>query len=186
MPERRSDWLHMISLLLQYPDDELLGCLDELASIADEACPGEIKPLIEDVLADLRQMAPIQAQERYTAVFDMNPSTTLNVTYHAHGDNEKRAAALARLQHHYEQAGWTRITGELPDYLPMMLEFLSICPRAEHTGPVWQCLKDIAPLIDGLKKRAPAYANLLQPVYRMAVDCCGTAGRDEQSIEATG
>ena len=185
MPERRNDLLYLISSLLQYPDEELLGCLDELASIADGACPAEIRPIVEEFLEHLGQMTPIQAQERYTAVFDMNPSTTLSVTYHVHGDNEKRAAALAQLQHHYELAGWERITGELPDYLPMMLEFLSICQFPEHTAPVWQCLKDIKPLIDGLKERAPVYADLLQLVHRMAVDCCGAVGRDQPPIEAT-
>jgi len=175
----------LISVLLQYPDEGLLGRQDELASIADDACPVEIRPIVEEFLEDLGQMTPIQAQERYTAVFDMNPSTTLSVTYHIYGDNEKRASALAQLQHHYELAGWERITGELPDYLPMMLEFLSICQLPEHTAPIWQCLKGLQPLIDGLKGRAPTYAKLLQPVYHMAVDSCGTVGRGELSIEAT-
>ena len=182
MSEGRSNWLHLISLLLQYPEEELLGRLDELASIADAACPVKIRPIIEDFIQDLGQMTPIQAQERYTALFDMNPSTTLSVTYHVHGDNEKRAAALAQLQHRYELAGWERITGELPDYLPMMLEFLSISTSPEHTAPIWQCLKGMQPLIEGLKERAPVYANLLQPVYHMAVDHCESVGRDDLQI----
>jgi nitrate reductase molybdenum cofactor assembly chaperone NarJ/NarW len=185
MPERRNDLLYLFSLLLEYPGEEMLGRLDELASIADGACPVETRRVIEDFIEDLGQMPPILAQERYTAVFDMNPSTTLSVTYHVYGDNEKRAAALAQLQHHYDQAGWERITGELPDYLPLMLEFLSICPRPDHIAPVWQCLKGMQPLIDGLKERAPVYAHLLQPVYHMAVNYCETEGHDEVFNEAT-
>ncbi|HSO17939.1 MAG TPA: nitrate reductase molybdenum cofactor assembly chaperone [Desulfosarcina sp.] len=184
MIESRIALLNLISFLLQYPDEEMLGRLDELAAIADGVYPGETRSVIQEFLKGLGRMTPIQAQERYTAVFDMNPSTTLSVTYHAYGDNEKRAAALARLQHHYELAGWERITGELPDYLPLMLEFLSICTSPEHTAPVWQCLKKMQPLIDGLKERAPGYADLLQTVCRMAVDGCATVGRDEMRNEA--
>ena len=185
MQENRTDLLRMISLLLQYPDDDMLGRLDELASIADGVYPAEIRPILQELIKDLDQITPIQAQERYTAVFDMNPSTTLSATYHIYGDNQKRAAALSQLQQHYELAGWERITGELPDYLPMMLEFLSLCTDPEHIAPVWQCLKGIQPLIDGLKVRAPVYATLLQPVYRMAVDYCGPAGPGELFNEAT-
>ena len=85
----------------------------------------------------------------------------MNMTYHAFGDNEKRAAALAHLQHNYEQAGWQRITGELPDYLPLMLEFLSICPDPKHTAPVWQCLRGMQPLVERLEKKEPIYACLV-------------------------
>lgn len=169
MPERQADSLQLISLLLQYPDEELLGGLDELASIAERACPGEIGPAIVAFLEDLGRQSLIGAQERYTGVFDLNPSTTLNLSYHVHGDTEKRAAELARLQRHYDEAGWERIGGELPDYLPMMLEFLAICPNPKHAEPVWKCLQAMPALIEGLERRAPAYASLLQPIAHMAL-----------------
>jgi nitrate reductase delta subunit len=178
MPETQIDSLQLISLLLQYPDEESLDRLDELASIADQACSDEIRQAIQVFLEELGRLTPIQAQERYTALFDMDPATTLNVTYHLHGDNEKRAAVLARLQHGYDLAGWERITGELPDYLPMMLEFISICPHSAHTPFVWQCLQGVQPLIKRLEYRGSVYACLLQPVYDMAVK------RGEQPIEA--
>lgn len=179
MSETQTDSLQLISLLLQYPEEDLLGRLDELATMTSRSCSSEIRPVIRDFLKDLGQLTPIQAQERYTALFDMDPATTLNVTYHIHGDNEKRAAALARLQHGYDMAGWERITGELPDYLPMMLEFLSICPHPVQTPFVWQCLQGLQPLIKRLEDRGSVYACLLQPVYDMA------AKRGEQPIEAT-
>lgn len=179
MPETHIDSLHLISLLLQYPDEDFLGRLDEFASIANRSCSSDIRLAILGYVKDLEKLTLIQAQERYTAVFDIEQATTLNVTYHLHGDNEKRAAVLARLQHGYEMAGWERITGELPDYLPMMLEFLSICQDPEHTQFVWQCLQGIQPLIERLGESAPVYACLLQPVYRMA------ANRGELPTEIT-
>jgi nitrate reductase delta subunit len=98
----------------------------------------------------------------------------MNMTYHAYGDNEKRATALAHLQHNYERSGWERITGELPDYLPMMLEFLSICPHPVHAAPVWECLRGMRPLVERLEKNEPIYAALLQPIVSMAAERCAS------------
>ena len=117
-------------------------------------------------------------------MFDMNPAMTMNMTYHAYGDNEKRAAALAHLQHNYEQAGWQRITGDLPDYLPLMLEFLSICPDPKHTAPVWQCLRGMQPLVERLGKKEPIYAALLQPIVNMAAERCASVGNCDRPNEA--
>jgi len=170
MTRHPTDSLHVLSVLLHYPDEDLLNRLDEIASAADQSRPADVKSAIQAFVSELNTLSLMHVQEKYTAVFDIDPATTMNMTYHAYGDNEKRAAALADLQHNYEQAGWERTTGELPDYLPMMLEFLSICPHPEHTEPVWQCLQGVQPLVDRLEKKAPVYAALLQPIVRMAAE----------------
>ena len=103
MINRQNESLQVLSVLFHYPDDDLLNRLDEIASIANRSPSAEIKSAIQAYIHYLQTHAPIHVQERFTAVFDMNPATTINVTYHAFGDNEKRAAALARLQHNYEQ-----------------------------------------------------------------------------------
>lgn len=181
-----SHLLHVLSVLLHYPDDELFNRLDEIASVVDHLSPEEIKSAIQAYIKELKTHTPIHVQERYTAVFDINPETTMNVTYHVYGDNEKRAVALAHLQNGYEQAGWQRITGELPDYLPLMLEFLSICPDPEHTAPVWQCLRGMKPLVDRLEKREPIYAALLQPIVDLAVERCASVGNCDHPHPANG
>jgi nitrate reductase molybdenum cofactor assembly chaperone NarJ/NarW len=158
----------VLSALLDYPDDDLLHHLGEIASVARRLPDSDIKTAVEDFLAYLGGHAAIQLQENFTAAFDMRPDTTLNLTYHAYGDNEKRAAALARLQHMYDAAGWERITGELPDYLPLLLEFLAIHPQPETAAPAWQCLKAAEALVARLEESAPAYALLLRPLARMA------------------
>ena len=185
MNNAQTDSLQMLSVLLQYPDDGLLSRLDEIASTAVRSHSAEIKSAVQAYINYLKTNAPIHVQERYTAAFDMNPATTMNVTYHAYGDTEKRAAAMARLQHNYEQAGWERITGELPDYLPMMLEFLAICPHPEYTVPVWQCLRGgIQPLVERLEKNEPIYAALLQPIADMAVERCPALDNRDHPHEA--
>ena len=176
MINSKNDSLQVLSVLLHYPDDDLLDRLDEIASIVAHLSPVEIKSAIQAYINELKTHSLIHVQERYTAVFDMNPALTMNMTYHAYGDNEKRAAALAHLQHNYEKAGWQRITGELPDYLPLMLEFLSICPDPKHSAPVWQCLAGMQPLVDRLEKKESIYAALMQPIVNMAVKYCPSIG----------
>ena len=184
MINNQSQSLRVLSVLLNYPDDDLLNRLDEIASIANHSPSAEIKSAIQAYIHYLQTHAPVQVQERYTAVFDMNPATTMNVTYHAFGDNDKRAAALARLQRNYEQAGWERISGELPDYLPMMLEFLSICPHPEYTAPVWRCLRSMQPLVERLEENEWIYAALLQPIVNMAVEHGTSVGNNDHPIGA--
>ncbi len=184
MINSKNDSLQVLAVLLSYPDDDLLNRLDEIASTVDRSHSAEINSAIQAYINYLKTHAPIHVQERYTAIFDMNPATTMNMTYHAYGDNEKRAAALAHLQHNYEQAGWDRITGELPDYLPMMLEFLSICPDPKHTAPVWQCLSGMQPLVERLEKSEAIYAALLQPIVNMAAQRRASVGNGDHRQEA--
>ncbi len=178
-----NDSLQVLSVVLHYPDEELFSRLDEIGSFAERLLSAEIQSAVQAYLHYLRAHAPIHVQERYTAVFDMNPATTLNVTYHAFGDNEKRAGALARLQHTYAQAGWERISGELPDYLPLMLEFLSICPHPAHTAPVWRCLQGLSPLVERLEKIEPIYAGLLRPIVPMAIEQCAADDHCDHPFE---
>ncbi|MCB2168971.1 MAG: nitrate reductase molybdenum cofactor assembly chaperone [Deltaproteobacteria bacterium] len=184
MTDHHTDTLQVLSVLLHYPDEDLLNGLEEIESLAANLPFSETESAIKAFISDLKTQPLIGVQERYTAVFDMDPATTLNVTYHAFGDNEKRAAALAYLQHNYEQAGWARVTGELPDYLPLMLEFLSVCADPRHAQPVWQCLQGMPPLVARLEEKAPVYAALLQPIVRMAVECSASVDNGGHPPEA--
>jgi nitrate reductase delta subunit len=184
MIDHHTDPLQVLSVLLHYPDQELLNGLDEIESFVARLPQSETKQAMQAFIGDLKTQPLISVQERYTALFDMDPATTLNITYHAFGDNAKRAAALAYLQHNYVQAGWERLTGELPDYLPLMLEFLSVCPHPALTAPVWQCLQGMPPLVARLEEKAPVYAALLQPIATMANERCPAVDGRDQPPEA--
>jgi nitrate reductase delta subunit len=162
--------LRVLALLLHYPDGDLFDNLGEIASAAEHMQPTEMQSAVKMFVEYLRRQPLIQAQENYTAAFDMDPGATLNMSYHVHGDNEERAAALACLQRSYERAGWERATGELPDYLPLMLEFLAVCGHPAHAGAVWECLQGLGKLTVHLEKKAPVYAALLHPLAQMAAD----------------
>ena len=159
-----STYFKIVSLLLQYPDDAYIRVLPELASAVGYLHPGRERTAIEAFLTEVKTRKAIQLQERYTAAFDLNPSTTLNMTYHKWGDSEKRAAALTRLQRIYMGAGYERETGELPDYLPLMLEFMASVPEAQQFETIRQCLKGLETVVDRLRQIAPPYAELLNPL----------------------
>jgi nitrate reductase delta subunit len=176
--------LRLLSALLQYPDHELLSQIEMIETEVDDMPSKEMKKCMDDFLLYLKTHSPIHLQEGYTAAFDMNPTTTLNLTYHTYGDNEKRADMLARLQQRYRDAGYERTTGELPDYLPMMLEFLSVCPESENTGLIWECLRGLEDVVDRLQKAAPPYAALLQPLIPMVANHIGSDASPGHEVDS--
>jgi nitrate reductase delta subunit len=175
----------ILSVLLDYPDKRLLHDLDPIAAAARQIPEPEFKHAVQNFLTYLQAHDLLRLQENYTAAFDLDPATTLNLTYHAFGDNEKRAAALAKLQHLYDRTGWERTSGDLPDYLPLLLEFFSIHPRLEPAmaTQIWQCLDATTHLVAGLEKKAPAYAQLLHPLARLAAGAA--TGTDQQDTRMT-
>jgi len=160
----KSIYFKVVSLLLQYPDEAYIGALPELKSVVDEIHRGQCRAAIEAFIADVEIRSVLQLQERYTAIFDMSPSTTLNITYHLWGDGEKRARLLTRLQQMYAFAGFERTTAELPDFLPLMLEFMAAVPEARMSETIAQCVKGLETVVDRLREIAPPYAALLSPL----------------------
>ena len=176
--------LRLLSVLLQYPDHDFLSQIEMIETEIEDLPSKKMKKCMDNFLCYLKTHSPIDLQEGYTAAFDMNPSTTLNLTYQLYGDNEKRADVLARLQQRYRDAGYERITGELPDYLPMMLEFLSVCPDTENTRLIWECLRGLEDIVDRLQKAAPPYAALLQPLIPMVANRIGSKGSPHHPTES--
>jgi nitrate reductase delta subunit len=156
--------LKLVSELLQYPDQEFMKRLPDFEAVIAELPDEHVRTRLDQVVAALMSRTEIQLREMYTAFFDMHPGATLNVTYHLWGDGEKRADALVWLKGLYEAAGYELSTGELPDYLPLMLEFLALCPDAPGIDVLWHCLGGLRQLIDHLEKTAPDYAGLLDVV----------------------
>ena len=168
MTREEKQMLGLLSFLMMYPNDDYWRSLEAFEPSTAALPAGDATNCITAFLAYLESQPRIVLQENYTAAFDMNPSTTLNLTYHLWGDNENRADALVRLEQVYRDAGYERTSGELPDCLPLMLEFLSICPDARGVEHLWACLRELDAYLIRLEREAPAYAALLQPLARMA------------------
>jgi nitrate reductase delta subunit len=160
-------YLKLVSLLMQYPDKAYFKRLPEIKSLAGTLHRGPLRAPIEDFMAHLEGQDAICVQEQYTALFDMSPSTTLNVTYHLWGDGEKRARLLARLQQVYAGAGLEKKSLELPDFLPLILEFVARVPGAKRSGAIKTSVKGIETLVVRLKPIASHYARLLEPLIEV-------------------
>ena len=108
----------------------------------------------------------IEAQERYVELFDRSRRNSLYLFEHVHGDSRDRGMAMVNLRELYAAAGLESDTDELPDYLPMYLEYLSVLPPAQER----QGLRDVGPILQAIHARlverdsiyAAAFAGLLQ------------------------
>ena len=151
------------ALLLDYPSTQTLTMTDQLTAAAMEL-PAVVGAPMLDFLSEFCAADPLQLAAQYVETFDMRRRASLHLTYYAYGDTRKRGMALLRFKHAYRQAGAQLGDGELPDYLPLVLEFAAtIDPRqgarllAEHV-PVLELLRL------SLKDSGSAYAGLLAAV----------------------
>ncbi|MFW2459492.1 nitrate reductase molybdenum cofactor assembly chaperone, partial [Burkholderia pseudomallei] len=112
----------ILSALLTYPEQPLLDALPEIERALD-AQPGAraaLAPLVES----LRATPLIELQERYVATFDRTPSHSLHLFEHVHGESRDRGQAMVDLLDEYRRHGFEPVGSELPDYVPLFVEFL--------------------------------------------------------------
>ncbi|MCX5874117.1 MAG: nitrate reductase molybdenum cofactor assembly chaperone [Deltaproteobacteria bacterium] len=154
--------LKLFSVLLSYPNEALVESLgdlrEELATFSEH--PAMLS--CESFLITLETPPLITLQEHYTAVFDFNPKTCLNLTYHEYGESSGRGPALAHLIQLYKSEGYETSNDESPDYLPMVLEFLSVCPDQICSVILKRHTKHISAVAERLKERQSPYGNILE------------------------
>ena len=147
MTNEKGYLLKLLSILLQYPDDEFVLSLEELKETVAQIPQVEQRERCVNFLDYLSDNPPIHLQEEYTSTFDLNPSTCLNLTYHKWGDSKERGNALVDFHRLYHLAGYESSTGELPDYLPLVLEYLSLKGNGDHSSNVDRIVPALAGLI---------------------------------------
>ena len=108
-------------LLLSYPDEELLGRLDLIESaVAETGAAGRFAA----TFAHLRSLPLMELQSWHVQEFDLSRRHALHLTYWTDGDTRRRGEVLAAIKQTYRDSGLlVDLDGELPDYLPMVLEF---------------------------------------------------------------
>ena len=160
--------LKVLSILLQYPDDEFIQSFAELKEAVEEIPQVEQRQKCMIFLNYLSNTPLIRLQQEYTATFDLNPATSLNLTYHKWGDGRERGNALLGFHQLYATACYDITSCELPDYLPMLLEFLSINHQEcdfSFLGQYWVELKAIGAL---LEESGSPYGGL----FEIVLDIC--------------
>lgn len=184
MPNNVNIILKLLSMLLHYPDDILFERLPDMETVVAKMPEGENRKGFESILREMKAHTPIGLQERYTAIFDLNPDCSMNLTYHLFGDNQKRASALVRLHEIYDSAGYEAATGELPDFLPLMLEYLAVSTDARGKAVVWDYMSGLDTLVDRLEKAAPLYASVMKQVTAIRPGNTATAIGDSHAAGA--
>jgi len=110
------------SLLLNYPDEELLGCLDMICS-GSHRLPAAVGKPIREFVVHVESTPLTELQAEYVETFDTRRRCNLFLTYFAHGDTRKRGLALLRFKQTYLRSGYVLDDAELPDHLCVVLEY---------------------------------------------------------------
>jgi nitrate reductase delta subunit len=121
----------LASVLLQYPTAALFDGLDQLDAVAAAAGHRAARQAFGRFLAWLRATPPDQVAQHYVATFDLRRRCALYLTYYRFGDTRRRGMAMLEFKAAYRAAGFEPSDAELPDYLPMVLDFAALTPRGE-------------------------------------------------------
>lgn len=162
--------LRVIARLLSYPDAELRGHLGDLSAAlhSEQALSAARLGELDALLKSMRVRDPIEMEADYVQLFDRGRSTSLHLFEHVHGDSRDRGPAMIDLAQTYEKAGLYLAEGELPDYLPVVLEFVSTQPAREARAFLGEMTHILNAIFSALVKRESAYASVLGALLEIA------------------
>ena len=119
--------LKVLSALLSYPTAELIAAVGEFEGVLDQEqlLSKSERAALRVLIADLAAADLVDAQERYIMLFDRTRSLSLHLFEHVHGESRDRGQAMVDLIKVYEDGGYMPTSKELPDFVPLFLEFAS-------------------------------------------------------------
>ena len=162
--------LRVLSALLGYPDAQMRRYLPEMRGLLRaEGALGQARRAEIDALIDALESAePMAAEADYVELFDRGRGTSLHLFEHVHGDSRDRGPAMIDLAQTYEKAGLYLAPGELPDYLPAVLEFISTQPPAEARAFLGEMAHIFNAVFGALQRRESPYASALGALLDLA------------------
>lgn len=168
----------VLSALLTYPTAELQQAAAEIReTVQSEALiPARIRAQLGPLVDELQNRDLYDLQERYVLLFDRTRSLSLHLFEHVHGESRDRGQAMIDLKTQYEQAGLLMAAGELPDFLPLFLEYLAMLPARDACEMLGQPAHIFAALAERLRKRQSSY----EGVFRALIALAGIRPRDEE------
>lgn len=158
-----------LSLLLSYPGEEMRGAVPAIrAVLAEGVLPADHAAALDPLLDDLALMDAYELQERYVLLFDRTRSLSLNLFEHVLGESRDRGGAMVDLVETYRAGGFELAGPELPDHLPVLLEFLATRPLAEARAILADAGPILAALGERLRRRDSVYAPVLAGLVAIA------------------
>jgi nitrate reductase delta subunit len=162
--------LRVLAALLSYPDASLRPHLAEMrALLHDEGALSDSR--LAEVCALIDSIAradTLDAEAAYVELFDRGRSTSLHLFEHVHGDSRERGPALIDLGQTYAQAGLMLAEGELPDYLPAVLEFASTLAPEQAKSFLGEMAHIFNGIFAALRDRDSVYASILGALLDLA------------------
>lgn len=149
-----------LALLLSYPNADTAAAMPAVMDVlsSERLVPGALVQRLAPLAKDLASADLYDAQARYVDLFDRSRSLSLQLYEHIHGESRDRGQAMVELLKLYSSYGLELTAKELPDHLPVFLEFLSQRPADEAAALLGQAAHVLEALRERLKKRQSAYA----------------------------
>ncbi len=162
----------VLSALLTYPGEELIAAAAEFGAVldAEQLVPAAERRALDGLMGEIAAGDVYDLQERYGLLFDRSKTLALYLFEHVHGENRDRGQAMVDLRAMYERAGLFVAANELPDYLPLFLEFLSTRPVAEARALLADTAHILAALAERLGRRQSAYKAVFDALVAIAQD----------------
>ena len=169
-PPVASKSLRVLARLLGYPDAKLREHLADMrdALDAERALSASRLAELDALIGTLQCAATLDVESDYVALFDRGRATSLHLFEHVHGDSRDRGPAMIDLAQTYEKAGLYLAEGELPDFLPVVLEFTSTQPPREARAFLAEMAHIFNAIFAALQQRGSAYASVLGALLELA------------------
>lgn len=170
-----------IGALIDYPTVELQSAADEIEQALGEerALPAAELDGVRAFIERLRATDIMDLQEYWIGLFDRSKRLALHLYEHSYGESRDRGQAMVNLALTYRMNGFELNASEMPDYLPLFLEFLSVIPEVHSRRYLTDAIEIIEALRVRLEERDSTYAALLGALVTLA-----TRHADEAEVEA--
>lgn len=179
-----------LAALIAYPTEALQAATGEIAAVlADEGLiRAPQRAAIDVLLAELAERDIYEIQERYVTLFDRSRTLSLHLFEHVHGESRDRGQAMADLIELYRGHGFEPTASELPDFLPLFLEFLSLLPDHEAQALLAEPAGILQVLAERLVTRKSTYGAVFQALAALAnaspIDAPDPGAEDPDDLEA--
>jgi nitrate reductase delta subunit len=172
--------LKALSALLTYPTAELQEAAPEVGLVLaeDRLIPRDVWRQLSKLTTELATNDLYDLQERYVLLFDRTRSLSLHLFEHVHGESRDRGQAMIDLKAQYEQARLFMSAAELPDFLPLFLEYLATRSLKEACETLGQPAHIFAALAERLRKRQSQY----EAVFRALVALSAAKPKDDEVL----
>ncbi|MGW2745550.1 nitrate reductase molybdenum cofactor assembly chaperone [Streptomyces sp. NPDC001450] len=159
--EARVLLLRLCSLLLQYPDAELAAARSVFTAAVGALPPSPAAEHLADFTAWFAGQEPEALERHYVEMFDLRRKSSLYLTYYLHGDTRRRGMALLTLNQRYRAMGWDIDGRELPDHLPVVLEFAALAGPGKGEAPLRQHRRGLELIHHALTDAKSPYRHVL-------------------------